>query len=69
MLPLIERGYLYIAQPPLYRIKRGKWERYIQTEEEFYKFLIEIAIEEVSLISVEQERQREIKKRDFDAYF
>lgn len=62
MLPLIERGYLYIAQPPLYRIKRGKWERYIQTEEEFYKFLIEIAIEEVSLISVEQERQREIKK-------
>jgi len=62
MLPLIERGYLYIAQPPLYRIKRGKWERYIQTEEEFYKFLIDIAIEEVSLISVEQERQREIKK-------
>jgi len=41
MLPLIERGYLYIAQPPLYRIKRGKWERYIQTEEEFYKFLID----------------------------
>ncbi|MDI1471820.1 MAG: DNA topoisomerase (ATP-hydrolyzing) subunit B [Thermodesulfovibrio sp.] len=62
MLPLIEQGYLYIAQPPLYRIKRGKWERYIQTEEEFYKFLIDIAIEEVSLISVEQERQREIKK-------
>ena len=62
MLPLIERGYLYIAQPPLYRIKRGKWERYIQTEEEFYKFLLEIALEEVFLIEVDEKRQNEIKK-------
>ncbi len=51
MFELIERGYLYIAQPPLYRIKRGKWERYIQTEEEFYDFLKEIAKEEVSFMS------------------
>ncbi|GAB6183345.1 DNA topoisomerase (ATP-hydrolyzing) subunit B [Thermodesulfovibrio hydrogeniphilus] len=51
MFELIERGYLYIAQPPLYRIKRGKWERYIQTEEEFYDFLKEIAKEEISFMS------------------
>jgi len=49
MFPLIEAGYLYIAQPPLYRIKRGKWERYIQTEDEFNEFLMDIAVEEVSL--------------------
>ncbi|MCS7215065.1 MAG: DNA topoisomerase (ATP-hydrolyzing) subunit B [Thermodesulfovibrio sp.] len=50
MLPLIERGYLYIAQPPLYRIKRGKWERYLQTEEEFRDFLLDIAVEEITFI-------------------
>ncbi|ACI20991.1 DNA gyrase, B subunit [Thermodesulfovibrio yellowstonii DSM 11347] len=50
MLPLIEKGYLYIAQPPLYRIKRGKWERYIQTEDEFHEFLMDIAVDEISFI-------------------
>lgn len=59
MLPLIEKGYLYIAQPPLYRIKRGKWERYIQTEDEFYKFLLDIAVEEISFI---READLNIKK-------
>lgn len=49
MLPLIERGYLYIAQPPLYRIKRGKMERYLQTEEEFHDFLKEVAKQEFNL--------------------
>lgn len=57
MFPLIEKGYLYIAQPPLYRIKRGKWERYIQTEDEFYKFLMDIAQEEISI-----DREEDIKR-------
>ena len=34
MRPLIESGYLYIALPPLYLVKKGKEERYIWTEEE-----------------------------------
>ena len=59
MFPLIEAGYLYIAQPPLYRIKRGKWERYIQTEDEFNEFLMDIAVEEVSL---SQESELNLKK-------
>ncbi len=50
MFPLIEGGYLYIAQPPLYRIKKGKWERYIQTEEELNDLLKDIADEEVSFV-------------------
>lgn len=65
MLPLIERGYLYIAQPPLYRIKKGKWERYIQTEEDFYKFLMDIAAEEVSFEG-EQSHKEEFLKLLFD---
>ncbi len=39
MQPLIESGYIYIAQPPLYRVKRGKEERYFYTEEELERFL------------------------------
>ncbi len=50
MLPLIEKGWLFIAQPPLYRVKRGKWEKYIQTEDEMNEFLMDIAVDEVSLI-------------------
>ncbi len=65
MLPLIEKGYLYIAQPPLYRIKRGKWERYIQSEEEFYKFLMDIAEEEVS-IEGEMEKKKEFLRLIFE---
>ncbi len=34
MRPLIEAGYIYIAQPPLYRVKQGKTEEYCYTEEE-----------------------------------
>ena len=34
MRPLIDAGYIYIAQPPLYRVKRGKEERYVYNEKE-----------------------------------
>ncbi|MFN3966272.1 MAG: DNA topoisomerase (ATP-hydrolyzing) subunit B [Endomicrobiia bacterium] len=43
MLPLIEKGYVYIAQPPLYKVKKDKKEMYIETEEQMEKFLLEQA--------------------------
>jgi len=44
MKPLVENGYIYIAQPPLYRIKGRKTQRYISNEEEMDAFLIENGI-------------------------
>src|SRR5580658_2856764 len=46
MRELIEKGYIYIAQPPLYRVKRGKMDRYIRDEREFSRELMKRATEE-----------------------
>ncbi len=45
MRPLIEKGYVYIAQPPLYQIKRGKYEKYVYSDEELDATLNEIGRE------------------------
>lgn len=44
MKELINRGYIYIAQPPLFKIKRGKREKYIKSDREMDDFLIEEGI-------------------------
>jgi DNA gyrase subunit B len=49
MKELIERGYLYIAQPPLYKVKKGKAERYLSDERAFQEFLLEVGIEGVKV--------------------
>ncbi|MCX7022027.1 MAG: toprim domain-containing protein, partial [bacterium] len=42
MRPLLEQGYIYIAQPPLYRVKRGREEFYIQSEGEMDRLVLEL---------------------------
>jgi DNA gyrase subunit B len=49
MPELIERGYLYIAQPPLYRIKRGNNTRYLKDDKALEQFLTASGVEDVKL--------------------
>ncbi len=49
MRGLIELGYIYIAQPPLYRIKRKKREQYIDNDEQLNRILLELGSEDVIL--------------------
>lgn len=46
MRPLIERGYLYIAQPPLYKVKRGQSEVYLKDERAMEGYLLDAATQE-----------------------
>ncbi|MBI4400229.1 MAG: DNA topoisomerase (ATP-hydrolyzing) subunit B [Nitrospirae bacterium] len=49
MSELIERGYVYIAQPPLFKVKKGKAERYLKDEAALNEYLSDLAVEEVEV--------------------
>jgi len=52
MKGLIERGYIYIAQPPLYKIKRKKREQYVDNDEQLNRILLELGSEDVTLTRI-----------------
>lgn len=67
MPQLIEKGYLYIAQPPLYKISKGKSFQYLRDEREFEKYIIKKISEE---FQIKVSRQKDlIKGEKFRRFF
>lgn len=49
---VVERGYVYIAQPPLYRVKKGNSEKYLKDEKALTQHLMDLSLSKVSLMNI-----------------
>jgi len=53
MRDLIDRGYVYIAQPPLFKVKKGRSERYVKDESSLQQYLLDLALGSVRIASAD----------------
>ena len=60
--PVIENGYLYIAQPPLYRYKKGKSETYLKDDKALKEFLIDKGIDSIEIQTLGKEDLKSLFK-------
>jgi len=57
MPELVKRGHIFIAQPPLYKVKRKKREEYVDNEDQMTKILIELGSEDVHLFRLKDKKE------------
>ena len=50
--PLLDKGHVYIAQPPLFKVKRGKMEMYVETEDKMEKYLLDEGIRTLEITAI-----------------
>jgi len=62
---LIEEGFIYIAQPPLYRIWKKNLEKYIHTEEEMTQIILDLGTKSMALKKKKGKREQVFSKKDF----
>lgn len=67
MRELVEKGHVYIAQPPLYKLKHGKLERYINKEEQMNRFLIDKGVEDIDLYYKTNGKETQVAKPNLKA--
>ncbi len=65
MPEIIEKGYLYIAQPPLYKVKKSKVERYLMDDTQLEDFVFTQALEEIDLFSSAGKVERVVARNVF----
>jgi len=65
MPELIERGYVYLAQPPLYKVTKGKKEQYIESDEALTRQLLQLGSQDITLI--DSKTQREFRGKELSA--
>jgi DNA gyrase subunit B len=63
MQPLIHRGFIYVAQPPLYKVKLGKAERYLKDETEFKSFLFDWAAQNATITTQGKDLESHASKK------
>jgi DNA gyrase subunit B len=64
MPQIIQNGHLFIAQPPLYRVKKGKTERYLKDESELQEYLVDLSLENI-LVKTGQKELSGTTLKDF----
>jgi len=62
---IIEKGYLYIAQPPLYKVKKNKTEKYIKNEASLEDFILSQALDDVEIFSGKEKVDKVLARNIF----
>ena len=57
MTKLLEKGYIYIAQPPLYKVKRGRAEQYLKSDKAFNDFILSSGVKDVRVTILSEQKE------------